>query len=154
MWATIGSVIKHKEFETKTGGRFDILDITDDVAATVAETGITDGSVLIFSPHTTCCVLISASGNDIVETLARTVAAIAPEHDYYEHDDLTVRTENLVEDEPANGPAHIAHAVLGKASESVPVLAGRLGLGAGQRILLVELDSSRQRRYLVQTMGE
>lgn len=147
-------MIHLRSFETKTGGRLDVVDITDEVVETVVESGIGHGSVLVFSPHTTCCVLLCAPTAGFKDSLARTVEAIAPADGYYAHDDLSIRTENLVEDEPANGPAHIAHAVLGKASESIPVSDGRVALGQDQRVLLVELDSSRPRSYSIQVMGE
>lgn len=143
-----------KEFEIKTGGRLDAIDITDDVEHVVDSSGISRGTALVFSPHTTCTVAIALPTNQTVAALEEWMHAIAPAGDYYEHDDLEVRTQNLVEDEPANAPAHIFHAVAGRASESVPVAEGRLVLGDEQRILFVELDCSRKRRYLVQVVGE
>lgn len=143
-----------EEFETKTGGRLDALDVTDEVEAVVRESGIDRGNVLVFSPHTTCCVLVATPGAGMVDAMARAMQTIAPDDGYYAHDDLGIRTENLVEDEPANAPAHIAHVFLGKASECVPIADGRLQLGPGQRVLFVELDCSRSRRYCVQVVGE
>lgn len=142
-----------KEFETKTGGRLDALDITTDVEELVRECGVTDGSVLIFSPHTTCSVLVAHGWREVAESMGRLMAEVAPEDAYYAHDDLDIRTENLVDDEPANAPAHIMHVFVGRTSETVPVIDGRLALGDGQRLLFVELDSSRKRRYLVQVLS-
>lgn len=147
-------VITHDSFETNTGGRFDALDVTADVKEVVGRSGITTGTALVFSPHTTCCVLISSDANDAVGALARAMEALAPEDGYYAHDDLAIRTENLVQDEPANAPAHILHVVLGKASEAIPVAGGDLCLADDQRVFFVELDSPRPRRYLVQVVGE
>lgn len=143
-----------EEFETKTGGRLDALDVTEDVERVVGSSGIQRGTALVFSPHTTCSVYVTVAGKAAVESLQQTMDSIAPEGAYYAHDDLAIRTENLVEDEPANAPAHIFHAIAGRASECVPVDDGRLALGDGQRILFVELDCSRKRRYLVQVVGE
>ena len=143
-----------EEFETKTGGRLDALDVTDDVARVVASSGVTTGIVLVFSPHTTCSVLVAVSSNTLVDALGRSMSALAPEDGYYAHDDLEIRTENLLEDEPANAPAHIFHVVAGRASQCVPVTNGKLALGEDQRILFVELDCSRKRRYVVQVVGE
>ncbi|MDQ3878669.1 MAG: secondary thiamine-phosphate synthase enzyme YjbQ, partial [Actinomycetota bacterium] len=140
-------VILYKQFETKTGGRLDILDVTEEVIETVRESGVRNGSALVFSPHTTCCVLLCSPTPELKESLLATLETIAPSTGYYAHDDLSIRTENLVEDEPANGPAHIAHAVLGKASEAIPIIGGEIALGPRQRVLLVELDSSRPRSY-------
>jgi secondary thiamine-phosphate synthase enzyme len=55
-------VILSREFEIKTGGCLDAFDVTEEVEDTVARSGITHGSVLVFSPHTTCCVLIGPGG--------------------------------------------------------------------------------------------
>ena len=149
-----GFVVLLEEFETKTGGRLDALDVTDDVARVVKASGVERGTALVFSPHTTCSVFVALAERRTIDSLQRTMDALAPEDAYYAHDDLDIRTQNLVEDEPANGPAHIFQAVAGRASECVPVDSGELILGEGQRILFVELDSSRKRRYLVQVVGE
>jgi secondary thiamine-phosphate synthase enzyme len=143
-----------EEFETKTGGRLDALDITQEVHDVVRSSGVMHGSVLVFSPHTTCCVLIGVAGAKTSMTLADAMEALAPSNGYYAHDDLAIRTENLIEDEPPNAPAHLFNVFAGKTSECIPIRDGRLALGDGQRVLFVELDSSRKRRYLLQVVGE
>ena len=147
-------MILFKEFETKTGCKLDALDVTEDVADLVRTSGVKEGSALVFSPHTTCCVMVAAAGDATVAALQDAMERIAPVAAYYAHDDLAVRTENLVEDESANAPAHIFHVIAGRASECIPVTDGELRLGDGQRILFVELDCSRPRRYCVQVLGE
>ncbi|MPZ69491.1 MAG: YjbQ family protein [Actinobacteria bacterium] len=147
-------MVHFQEFETKTGGRLDALDITEEVVEVVKESGIRTGNALVFSPHTTCAVLIARPGAGLMSAMERAMHTIAPNDGYYAHDDLQVRTQNLVDDEPANGPSHIVHAFLGKASESVPVSSGQVVLGDDQRVLFVELDSSRPRRYCIQVVGE
>jgi secondary thiamine-phosphate synthase enzyme len=147
-------VVVFQEFETKTGGRLDALDVTDEVRQVVSASSVRHGTALVFSPHTTCCVLLAAPGLAMTEAFERAMRNIAPEDGYYAHDDLAVRTENLIENEPANAPAHIIHVFLGKASEAIPVSSGELMLGPGQRVLFIELDSSRKRRYCVQVIGE
>jgi secondary thiamine-phosphate synthase enzyme len=143
-----------EEFETKTGGRFDAIDVTDDVDRVVRSSGIRRGTVLVFSPHTTCGVMVAAKEQATVQVLQREMQMIAPQGEYYAHDDMDIRTENLVEEEPANAPAHIFHVIAGRASECLPVDDGRVALGDGQRVLFVELDCSRLRRYLIQVIGE
>lgn len=138
----------------ETGGRLVALDITDDVAKVVGSSGVEHGTALVFCKHTTCSVLVARPGPQMLRALRRAIDAIAPSGGYYMHDDLTIRTENLVENEPANGPAHIAHVFMGKASETLPIVDGEIALGGDQRVLLVELDGSRRRRYSVQVVGE
>jgi secondary thiamine-phosphate synthase enzyme len=147
-------MIQHQVFEIKTGGRLDAVDVTDDILDTLRTSGVQVGSALVFSPHTTCCIVVGTGGAETAHSLEATLKAIAAEDGYYAHDDLTIRTENLVDDEPANAPAHILHAVAGKASECIPVADGQLLLGDNQRVLFVELDSSRLRRYVIQVLGE
>lgn len=147
-------MILSREFEIKTGGCLDTFDVTEEVEQTVFDSGVSHGSVLVFSPHTTCSVIVGPGGAETERALQATLDAIRADDGYYAHDDLTIRTENLVEDEPANAPAHILHAVLGKTSETIPVVDGEVILGDGQRVLFVELDASRPRRYLIQVLGE
>ena len=146
-------MILFEEYETKTGGRLDTVDITAEVLEMVARSGVEHGSVLVFSPHTTCCLLLAEATADVRQKLEATMERLAPQDGYYAHDDLTIRTENLVEDEPANGPAHIFQVMAGKPSETIPVTDGRVALGESQRVLFVELDSSRERRYCIQVLG-
>ncbi|MEA2446579.1 MAG: hypothetical protein QOK47_216 [Actinomycetota bacterium] len=147
-------VIVFREFTAKTGGRLDALDVTPEVMELVRESGVSSGSVLIFSPHTTCCVLLAPAAQETVQSIEQMISSLAPANGYYAHDDLDIRTENLVEKEPANAPSHIAHVFMGKSSETLPIVEGAIPLGANQRVLFVELDSSRDRRYCIQVIGE
>lgn len=147
-------MITYEEFETKTGGRLDTVDITDEVRQCVQAAGVEQGNVLVFSPHTTCVVLIASTGTRTAKDLALAMESLAPADVYYAHDDLDIRTENLVDDEPANAPAHILHVFAGRASEAIPVVDGDVALSDTQRVLFVELCSSRLRRYCIQVVGE
>jgi secondary thiamine-phosphate synthase enzyme len=52
-----------------------------------------------------------------------------------------------------NGHSHCMAMLLGTAGESVPVRDGELQLGTWQRVLFIELDRERDRRWLVQVVG-
>jgi secondary thiamine-phosphate synthase enzyme len=149
-------MIHYSEFETKTGGRLDAVDVTPEVRAALASSGVKSGSILVFSPHTTCCVMVANGDNGMVRSLERAMKVLEPEDGYYEHDDFQIRTENLVEDgiEPENAPSHLVHVFSGKASEVIPVQEGELALGDRQRVYFIELCSSRERRYCIQVLGE
>lgn len=147
-------VITFEEFETKTGGRLDALDITEEVIEVARSAGVTRGSVLVFSPHTTCSVMITRGGIEMVRQLEEAMHKLAPDDIYYQHDDFSIRTENMTEDEPPNAPSHLFHVFAGKTSESIPIVEGWPLLGDDQRVLFVELDSSRPRRYCIQVVGE
>lgn len=146
-------MVVYGEFPVTTAGRLDVVDVTQDVRGLIKDSGVASGSVLVYSPHTTCCILIAPPGAETMRSLERAVSEIAPEGTYFAHDDLDIRTENLIADEPANAPAHLAHVFVGKASECIPIVDGDIVLGLGQSILFVELDSARARRFCVQVLG-
>lgn len=147
-------MIAYEEYETKTGGRLDALDVTEEVGEMVAASGISHGSALVFSPHTTCCVLVANGDRSMVGALEKAMRLLEPADGYYEHDDFEIRTENLVDDEPENAPAHLVNVFAGRTSEVIPVVGGALALGAEQRVYFIELCSSRIRRYCIQVLGE
>jgi secondary thiamine-phosphate synthase enzyme len=80
---------------------------------------------------------------------------LIPHETYYAHDDWDRRTENICPEdmEVGNGHAHCMSMLMGSAGESIPVSDGDLCLGTWQRILFIELDRSRPRRWLVKVVG-
>ena len=138
------------EFETTDAPEF--IDITDDVSRIVEAAGIEFGQVSVYSQHTTAAVKINENEPLLLRDLARLLRQFAPPNAYYEHNDFSRRTVNMNEDECANGHAHVQHLFLG-ASETIPVVDGRITLGTWQRIFLIELDHPRLRRVLVNVMG-
>ena len=138
---------------TERCGQF--LDITDDVRDVVQESGVRQGMALVFSPHTTCSVLINEQERGFIQDFNQLLDRLAPCEGTYAHDDLDARTENL--DDPhevPNGHAHCRGALVGSSSEAVPIVDARLLLGRWQRIFLLELDRSRDRKILIQVMGD
>ena len=139
----------------RTTGGLTVTDITDDVNDAVRESGISDGIACIYSPHTTCCVRVNEFESGFLEDFTGLLRKLVPTESYYAHDDWERRTENIcVEDmEVGNGHSHCMAMLLGTAGESVPVREGELQLGTWQRVLFIELDRERDRRWLVQVVG-
>jgi secondary thiamine-phosphate synthase enzyme len=138
------------EFETAEAPQF--IDITEDVIRVVESSLIQFGQVTVYSQHTTAAVKINENEPLLLRDLGRLLRQFAPQNAYYEHNDFTRRTVNMNEDECENGHAHCQHLFLG-ASETIPVIDGRIALGQWQRIFLIELDHARTRRVLVNVMG-
>jgi secondary thiamine-phosphate synthase enzyme len=138
------------EYDTEHALQF--IDITDDVRAVIDRSAVVFGQVAIFSAHTTAAVVVNEHEPLLLNDLARMLSRLAPAGDYYEHNDFTIRTVNMNEDECANGHAHCQHLMLG-ASETLPVHEGELRIGRWQRIFLVELDHARHREVFVQALG-
>ena len=80
------------------------------------------------------------------------ISRLAPAADYYAHNDFSVRTVNMTEDECPNGHAHCQHLIM-SSSETIPLIDGQMVLGVWQRLFLVELDRPRSREVIVQILG-
>jgi len=143
------------ERSLRTRGGLEIRDITDDVREAVAESGVGDGIACVYSPHTTCMVRVNEFETGFLEDFADLLKRLVPSEHYYAHDDWDRRTENVCEEdmEVGNGHAHCMSMLLGPAGESIPVRDGELALGQWQRVLFLELDRERERRWLVQVVG-
>ena len=140
----------------QTANHLHVTDITDEVRDLVRESGVTDGICLVYSPHTTCCVRVNEFETGFLEDFARMLRRLVPSAKYYAHDDWDRRTENICPEdmETGNGHSHCMAMLLGPAGESIPVRDGELCLGTWQRVLFMELDRSRDRRWIVQVVGD
>jgi secondary thiamine-phosphate synthase enzyme len=145
----------HGEKRLRTDGGLSVRDITEEVAEAVRKSGVRNGIACVYSPHTTCCVRVNEFEHGFLEDFATLLRRLVPSETYYAHDDWGRRTENLCEEdmELGNGHAHCMSMLLGSAGESIPVRDGELCLGTWQRVLFLELDRERDRRWLVQVVG-
>lgn len=130
------------------------FDLTDVVKALVEQSGIRTGTALVFSKHTTAAIAVIEHEplllNDIAEMLQRLIPPSSRHR--YRHDDFSVRTVNMTDNEHENGHAHCQHLFIG-ASCHLPIIERSLELGQWQRIFLVELDSPRSRQVVVLVSG-
>jgi secondary thiamine-phosphate synthase enzyme len=152
----IGAVkVYQRETELRTAGGLAVRDITDEVNEAVQESGVSEGIACIYSPHTTCCVRVNEFETGFIEDFSELLRRLVPSETYYAHDDWDKRTENICPEDMdfGNGHSHCMAMLLGTAGESVPVRDGELCLGTWQRVLFIELDRERDRRWLVQVVG-
>ncbi len=148
-----GTVVALRRLKLETHQPIQLLDITDRVEDVVRAAGLRDGSVTIFSRHTTAAIRIQEDEPLLLEDLRAFLERCAPASAHYRHNDFRLRTVHMHEDESPNGHSHCLQLLLGS-SESVPVADGELLLGTWQRIFLVELDGPRPaREIIVQTVG-
>jgi secondary thiamine-phosphate synthase enzyme len=147
-------VFQH-ERQLRTTGGLAVRDITEEVSEAVRESGVIDGIACVYSPHTTCCVRVNEFESGFLEDFANLLKRLVPSETYYAHDDWDRRTENICEEDMdfGNGHSHCMAMLLGTAGESIPVRDGELCLGTWQRVLFLELDRERDRRWIVQVVG-
>jgi secondary thiamine-phosphate synthase enzyme len=156
VWLDSPSVkVYQRERHFRTRGGLQVTDITDEVREIVRESGVVDGICCVYSPHTTCCVRVNEFETGFFEDFARLLKRLIPDDTYYAHDDWDRRTENICPEdmEFGNGHAHCMSMLLGSAGESIPVAESDLALGTWQRILFMELDRERDRRWVVKVVG-
>ena len=146
------AIVSCEELELETTAAPGFHDITEEVCAVVADSGVSHGYVTVFSVHTTAAIRINENEPLLLRDMARTLRQIAPSNAYYEHNDFGRRTVNMNEDECANGHSHCQHLFL-SSSETIPVLNGAPALGQYQSIFVIELDHPKVRQVLVTVVG-
>ena len=146
----------HQEVTLRTAGGLTVTDITDRVQEAVASSGVRDGICCVYSPHTTCSVRVNEYERGFLADFSVLLRRLVPTEHYYAHDDWDRRTENVDDDDDdqaSNGHSHCMSMLMGSAGESIPVRGGLLCLGQWQRVLFLELDRVRDRRWMVQVVG-
>ena len=140
----------HLAYQTEAGPSF--LDITEDVRQVIAASGVEWGQATVFSNHTTAAIRLQENEPLLLEDLKDLLRRLAPDGEYYRHNDFDIRTVNMHPDEPKNGHSHCQHLLL-STSETIPVVGRELQLGPFQSIFLVELDGARERQICVSVLG-
>lgn len=121
-----------------------LTNITGRIASVVTRSELRLGQCLVFVRHTSASLLIQENADPaVLRDLESWMAALAPEHRGWEHDD----------EGPDDMPAH-ARSALTRTSELIPIMDGRLALGTWQGLYLWEHRSRpHQRELLVQLCG-
>ncbi|UCG17027.1 MAG: YjbQ family protein [Phycisphaerales bacterium] len=124
----------HKSLGVRSHQRCEMIDVTAQVASAVAESGMGDGQVVIFVPHTTAGVTINENADpDVQHDILLTLGELIPRvRGGYRHGE-------------GNSDAHVKASLVGS-SETVLVEGGRLVLGTWQGIYFAEFDGPRTRR--------
>ncbi len=130
-----------QQLQVTTREQAEFVDITIEVEQIVRSTGIADGTVTVYCPHTTCGLTIQENADPGVQ-----------------HDMLLLLTRLVPRDDPEyrhiedNSASHLQASMMGF-SQTVFVNRGRLLLGQWQAIYLTEFDGPRERTLLVQVSG-
>jgi secondary thiamine-phosphate synthase enzyme len=141
----------HMGMETTQAPEF--VDITDKVREFTKESQVLNGFAVVYSKHTTAAIKVNENEPLLLKDMGEFLERMASRNGDYRHNNFSIRTVNMNEDECPNGHAHCQHLLLGT-SENIPIIEGHLQFGRWQRIFLVELDMPRPREVLVQIFGE
>ncbi|MGA1302845.1 MAG: secondary thiamine-phosphate synthase enzyme YjbQ [Cyanobium sp.] len=132
----------------QTSGSFRCHDISAELQALVDTSGLGDGLLVAAGQHTTTALVVNENEQRLLADIERFFLQLVPADRPWLHNDLHLRAD-IPPDEPRNAHSHLIALLLGN-HLTLPVVAGRLGLGRYQAVLLVELDGPRQREVLVQ----
>lgn len=144
--------IKKQTITKESKSQIEFIDITHDVEEILSASGIKEGQVLIFSPHTTCGISINQNESLLLQDFQRLLYRLVPIDERYSHDLFELKRGSN-SDGRSNGHSHCKNLIIG-VSEVVPIEGGRMLLGDRQNIFLVELDGARKREVVVQIIGE
>ncbi|MDR2138492.1 MAG: secondary thiamine-phosphate synthase enzyme YjbQ [Tannerella sp.] len=133
-----------KELWFEVRSRREFINITPEVRACLAESGIREGLVLVNAMHITASVFINDDESGLHHDIDVWLEKLAPEkpYDQYRH--------NTYED---NADAHLKRSVMGR-EVVVAVTGGRLDFGPWEQIFYGEFDGKRRKRVLVKIIGE
>ena len=120
------------------------VNITPQVEAALAESGIREGVLLCNAMHITASVFINDDESGLHRDFEAFLEKLAPEKPYsqYHH--------NGFED---NAGAHLKRQVMGR-EVVVAVTGGRLDFGPWEQIFYGEFDGMRDKRILIKIIGE
>ena len=125
------------EFNLRTQHHDEMLDITSQVAEAVRESGVTEGIVTVYTPHTTSAITINENADaDVVHDVLKQLDEMVPwRQPFFDHCE-------------GNSAAHVKSSMIG-ASETIPVSNGKMTLGVWQGIYFCEFDGPRSRKFIV-----
>jgi secondary thiamine-phosphate synthase enzyme len=134
--------IVQEHFRLSTKKRNEMIDITSQVGTIVRQSGISDGDVVVYCPHTTAGITINENADpsvahDILLTLQELIPDYRPG---YRHSE-------------GNSDAHVKSSIIG-CSRQILIKDQSLALGTWQGVFFCEFDGPRNRKVSVQVRGQ
>lgn len=165
-------MVYNEKFQVETGhSHVTVLDVTKQVREIVGRAGVTNGSILVFTGHTSCSVQIQEFSDgktywgtelimqDLINCLSKIVPTCTNEGMYLHPNSEHVRLAKLNRDEKSewclNTDGHIRSVIMGR-SVTIPIIEGEIQLGEFGLIYFADWDQirARTRTVIVQVQGE
>ena len=125
-----------KEYPVRTSSRTEMVNIDRLVNEAVRESGVSEGTCVVFVPHTTAAVTINENADpDVRRDVIMELNKVIPFSDGYAHLE-------------GNSAAHIKTSLVGS-SETILISGGRLALGTWQSVFFCEFDGPRNRKVWI-----
>lgn len=134
-----------KELWFNVPARRAFINITPQVEACLAESGIREGLVLVNAMHITASVFINDDEAGLHQDYERWLEGLAP------HEPVRQYLHNRTGED--NADAHLKRQVMGR-EVVVAATNARLDFGPWEQIFYGEFDGGRRKRVLVKIIGE
>ena len=130
-----------KKITLNTSSRDEMIDVTHKVQQFINENKITNGSAIVYCPHTTAGITINENADpDVKRDMLRRFDEVYP----WEH-----KLDRHLE---GNTAAHMKASTVGP-SQHIIIADGRLLLGTWQGIYFCEFDGPRNRTFYVKIIS-
>jgi secondary thiamine-phosphate synthase enzyme len=129
-----------KTIQVKSRSRCELIDITGEVAEAVKASGVKEGTVIVYCPHTTAGITINENADPDVAC------------------DILMKASKLVDRDPdfrhgeGNSDSHVKSSFVG-ASETLIIDGSRMVLGTWQSIYFAEFDGPRTRKVYIKIIS-
>jgi secondary thiamine-phosphate synthase enzyme len=140
----IANMTFHTEYLTfRTKSHREYINITPQVEAALAKSGIAEGMILVSAMHITAGVYVNDAEDGLIRDIDEWLEGLAPFRENYRHH----RTGET------NGDSHLK-SLLVHHEVIVPVTKGKLDFGPWQQVYYAEFDGQRPKRLIIKVMGE
>lgn len=128
--------MKFKEIQVSSHHREELVNITGEIRNFISESGITEGKLTVFIPHTTAAVTINENADpDVPADIIFALNKISPRLREFGHLE-------------GNSDAHVKSSLIG-CTQDILIRSGRPLLGTWQGIFFCEFDGPRQRKAIL-----
>lgn len=124
-----------KEISVQSKSRVQFINIDEKIAEFIYKSGVNNGLLTLFVPHTTAAITINENADpNVIKDMAAELGKVIPYKNSYQHYE-------------GNSDAHIKASLFGQ-GENLIVSGGKLLLGTWQSVFFCEFDGPRTRRVI------
>jgi secondary thiamine-phosphate synthase enzyme len=135
-----GFKVVNKTINFNTYMEIDFIDLTDKIQEVTSTSGIKNGIIHVFAPHSTGILIVQENDDALLQDIKTFLEELVPKYGKYHH--------------PSNAHAHLRSMLL-PPDKTLPLIDGQVTFGTWQSLFYVETDVfPRERTVIIQIMGE
>ena len=134
--------IYKQKIDLKSKTQIEFMDITDKVQEIIDNSGIREGIVIVYAPHTSMGIAVNHNEPMLLQDFMRVLYRLVPVDDQYTHDLFEIRKDKRA-DGRSNGHSHCKSLLMG-VSETIPVEKGKPMITERQPLVCITTMASGQ----------